>query len=336
MIVPEYWAEARQQQRIQGRKVTVRRYGWSDSSQAEAEANASARVQEALARIAAGETLHRREHKVAYNGGEGLPIREQVLSRHDDSVITRNSYGARCLNTPDVLFADIDFAAAPAARWRRQGWIVAILLVSALCWYAGYGFDHSLHLGRLGLALLLGLPLALAISSVVARGLQRLALARAGGPELLARQRIDSFLVTHPDWHLRLYRTPAGLRLLAMHRTFDPCEEAVTEFFRHIGSDPIFERMCRNQRCFRARLSPKPWRIGMEDRLRPRPGIWPVKSEHIPQRAAWAERYERKARDYAACRFVETLGSATVHPAALRIQTLHDEHSRALVNAPIA
>lgn len=28
MIVPEYWAEARQQVRHKGRQVTVRRFGW--------------------------------------------------------------------------------------------------------------------------------------------------------------------------------------------------------------------------------------------------------------------------------------------------------------------
>ncbi len=32
MIVPEYWAEAREQARHKGRVITVRRYGWSDDS----------------------------------------------------------------------------------------------------------------------------------------------------------------------------------------------------------------------------------------------------------------------------------------------------------------
>ena len=111
MIVPEYWAEARfQQPRGKGQKqITVRRFGWSNDSQAEAEQMAGRRAQDGLKRIAAGESLFRREPKIPYNGAEGVPIREEVLSRQDDVVITRNSYGAHCLNTPDVLFADIDF-----------------------------------------------------------------------------------------------------------------------------------------------------------------------------------------------------------------------------------
>ncbi|MEQ1893799.1 MAG: hypothetical protein ABL998_14750, partial [Planctomycetota bacterium] len=33
---------------------------------------------------------------------EGVPIREEIVSEHDAAVITRNGYGARCLNTPNV------------------------------------------------------------------------------------------------------------------------------------------------------------------------------------------------------------------------------------------
>jgi hypothetical protein len=37
-----------------------------------------------------------------------LPIGEEIVSRHGDAVITRNSYGALGLNTPDTVFADVD------------------------------------------------------------------------------------------------------------------------------------------------------------------------------------------------------------------------------------
>lgn len=58
---------------------------------------------------------------MAYNGAQGVPIREEVLERHGDTVITRNGYGAKCLNTPDVLFADVDFDTAlpPGCIWQR-------------------------------------------------------------------------------------------------------------------------------------------------------------------------------------------------------------------------
>ena len=38
-----------------------------------------------------------------------VEVRE-IVSRHGETVITRNSYGALCLNTPNALFADVDYA----------------------------------------------------------------------------------------------------------------------------------------------------------------------------------------------------------------------------------
>src|SRR5215213_11886460 len=114
MIVPRYWAEGRAQYRAKGKQVTIRRFGWSQISEAEAQANADARASEALQRVLSGEKLIRREPKVPYNGAEGVPIREEIVAEHGETVITRNSYGALCLNTPDVLFADVDFAPAPS------------------------------------------------------------------------------------------------------------------------------------------------------------------------------------------------------------------------------
>src|SRR5262245_4963295 len=114
MIVPTFWAEGRIQHRHAGRQVTVRRFGWSDESQAEAQANADSRAREALDRILTGEKLPRREPKVAYNGAQGVPIREEIVARHREIVLTRNSYGALCLNTPNVLFADVDLIDQPS------------------------------------------------------------------------------------------------------------------------------------------------------------------------------------------------------------------------------
>lgn len=110
MIVPDHWAEARRVLRTIGGQVTVRRFGWSESSHLDAQSMAEIRAEEASQRILSGEKLSKREPKVPYNGADGVPIREEVLARHGEEVITRNGYGAHCLNPPRVLFADIDFA----------------------------------------------------------------------------------------------------------------------------------------------------------------------------------------------------------------------------------
>jgi hypothetical protein len=323
MIVPDFWAEGRVQQQVRSRQVTVRRFGWSDTSQADAQAAADARAAEAMARVVAGEDVRRRDHKRSYNGAEGLPIREEVLERHGNAVITRNVYGARCINVPDVLFADIDFETARPA-------LPSVLRVVAVVVAAAIGGYVAAWIGAA-----IGAVAAFAIASMFVRST-----AAAGGKEaaaeIAARARIDRFVAAHPDWNLALYRTPAGFRLLALHRRFDPNEAAVKACFTALGVDRIYARMCENQHCFRARLSAKPWRIGMTGHLKPRPGIWPIRAEELPRRIEWVAEYERRAAAYAACRFVAQLGKGRIDHDADRIRVLHDRMSRATEDLPLA
>ncbi len=121
-----------------------------------------------------------------------------------------------------------------------------------------------------------------------------------------------------------------------MQRRFDPREPLVAEFFRALGTDPLYVRMCLKQNCFRARLSAKPWRIGIESHLKPRPGVWPIAPERMPQRTRWIEHYDQLAAGYAACRLVEDLGSGKVDPDVRWLQQLHDDLSGARSGKPIA
>lgn len=325
LIVPQYWAEARVQYRRKNRQITVRRFGWSDVSQAEAQAHAERRAQDALDGLRDGEKLPRREPKVAYNGADGVPIREEIVARHDDVLITRNGYGARCLNTADVLFADIDFACRPSLRFA----VGVFAALAALGLLVGWLTGSVLLLAAL-------LLVALGASGVLAGRVHRLYLDWHGGAPALARQRILRFLERHPGWSFRLYRTPAGLRALATHATFAPDDPAVARCFAELGVDPLYARMCQRQKCFRARLSAKPWRMGIARHLQPRPGVWPVAPERLHMRRDWVERYEAAASGYAACSFLEVLGSGVVAPAVARVQWLHDELSGAVSGRPIA
>lgn len=324
VIIPEHWAEASARHRQRGKQVTVRRFGWSNESESDAQAMAEQRAAEALASLLLGEKLARRELKVPYNGAEGVPIREQVIERHGETVITRNLYGARCLNTPGALFADIDFESAPVPAFAMQV-IGALAILGLVVGRAASGWGLAVVLMFVGL--LAGFS--------VAKGLLALRNRVAGGPEKLARKRIEAFLQTHPDWHLRLYRTPAGFRLLAMHRAFDPHEPEVAEFFDAIRADPMYVQMCLRQRCFRARLSAKPWRIGL-GHIKPRPGVWPINPIYLPERDRWIREYEGKAEGFAACRFVEGVGSGRVDAGVERVRELHDIACKAMSNLPIA
>lgn len=313
MIVPQFWAEARAQHRERGRQITIRRFGWSDESEAQAQSMAEQRAAQALQRALAGEKLPRREPKVPYNGAQGVPIREEIVARQGDVIITRNAYGARCLNTPDVLFADVDFD-------ERRSMVVGAILSMALTIVAmAIGWHRGSFLIGLG-----GVVLAIILGQLIGVLLHLARVRIAGGAPQITRTRIERFMSTHPAWGLRLYRTPNGWRALVTHRTFAPDDPEVAAFFQAIGADPLYVRMCRNQQCFRARVSAKPWRIGIATHLKPRPGVWPVRPEAMAKRNAWIAHYERETLRYAACAFVAALGNPRVDAKVVAVSTLHD------------
>jgi len=137
--------------------------------------------------------------------------------------------------------------------------------------------------------------------------------------------RLERFLGDHPHWGLRLYRTCAGLRALVTHDLFDPAAEATVAALESVGSDPLYVRLCKNQRCFRARLSPKPWRCGHRNN----PVRWPM--ENTDQQtlfAEWESDYSAKQSRYATCRFLGTMGKSAVHPTIAPIIDVHDKATR--------
>lgn len=325
MIVPKYWAEERYQHRQSGKQITIRRFGWSDISLEEAQAHARQRVDEAFQSWLSGDKdVSRRELKAAYNGAVGVPIREEIISEHGDTIITRNSYGALCLNTPNVFFADIDFNSSLTTTTCLLG---CITMLASIVFAISTDFR-----GRQMLPVFLLVPLVMAIPTYY----RKLSYWIAGGAEPLALRRIQRFVNTKLDWNLRVYRTPAGLRVMATHRPFDPSEPEACEAFKKFDTDQLYQQMCWNQNCFRARVTAKPWRIGIASHMKPRPGIWPVSLDRVPARDAWIREYEHTAKLFAACHFIESMGSGVVHPDVRPVIELHDTLASALSNRPIA
>jgi len=326
MIVPKFWAEARLQEQREKRRFTIRRYGWSDVSEEDAQRVAEERAREAMARAIAGEPIERREKKTSY-GVEGVPIREEVVAWHGESVVTRNIYGARCLNTPSAFFIDVDFR----SDLGRAGCVSFFVGFAApfvvLFWYVPFWKALAAALPVAFGALIVGGICAVVVSKVV--------MALRGGAERVARRRIEAYFAKHELWRWRLYRTPFGYRVLVMHRPFDPEETEVDETFKALGADPLYALMCRKQRCFRARVSPKPWRIGV-GRILPRNNVWPIRPEGLPARQAWVEKYEHVAEGYAACRFEGEFGEGIPDSGVAAVQRLHDQLSRAESGLTIA
>jgi hypothetical protein len=327
MLVPKYWAEARIAERVGRRSVTVRRFGWSDTSVQEAEELAQRRAREAMDAILRGQPLKRIEPRMPYGGADGVPIREEIVSTHGEVVITRNSYGALCLNAPNVLFVDVDFYDRKTPR---------ILTVAALGVALGMGIWCWWNMASVAVGVVVALFSFLGVNYALRRFYLTLS-DRLQLPFRRAMERVRGFAQRHPSWRFRVYRTPAGLRIMAVHRTFDPHEPEVAECFKALGADPTYVRMCRLQRCFRARVSPKPWRMGIKEHIVPRHRTaWPIQPHYEPQRRAWIARYEEIATRYAACEFLEEIGHVFADKEVREVQKIHDFLCRVGYGLPLA
>ena len=348
MIVPDFWDEHKERRKLpNGRQATITRFGWSEFTQKEAKELAVKRVEEAFKQLAAGEEVERREKRVSYNGSDGVPIREEVIQYHGEAVVTRNLYGSLCINTPNVLFADIDFYNVHLKQRVSAFWTYIIMILGCLHYYFTpnliYNFSWNVlgfelqyytakYLNEINPGLLLfglGLLLWLIIKS------------RNGGPYGSDKQRgekstamamapIKEFSELYPDWHMRVYRTPAGLRVMVMHDVFNPNDPVVQEFFEALETDPLYVLMCTRQNCFRARVSPKPWRVlanDVEQKLNQ--GVWPVGKNLLAERKAWVEAYDSAANSFASCHFIEEVGSGLVNEACEKLRQVHDKYCKA-------
>lgn len=335
MFIPRYWSEASHLERFPARRqVTVRRFGWSSTSQADADVQARRRVEEAVAVLREGgaealRSFTRRERVVAYSGSDGLPIREEIVQEWPslDVVVTRNGYGVLCLNTTRAMFVDVD---RPVSR------ILGVGCGGALAGATAGGLVGTLLLHWNVVASVLGGAFVVwGLTHGLARALERHD-PRMRNPVAWAIGRARAWCESRPAWRIAAYETPAGARLLPLHAPFDAAEESTFEFMHFVRADPLYERMCRLQRCFRARVSPKPWRAGVQEHFRAG-GTWPVRdTQKLARRARWLEGYERASRGYASCRFVEDVGSGKPDPDIEGIRSLHDEMSRARSDSDLA
>lgn len=141
-----------------------------------------------------------------------------------------------------------------------------------------------------------------------------------------ALARAEEWTRSNPGWGWRVYRTKAGLRLLATHALFAPDAAQTLAAFDALGADPLYRQLCKTQKCFRARLTPKPWRCGV---AKP-PGRWPWPDVNAESRfKEWEARYLEACADYAACALVGTIGHNQTHPDHQAILKVHDEITQA-------
>jgi hypothetical protein len=152
-----------------------------------------------------------------------------------------------------------------------------------------------------------------------------------------ARQQVLSDLRTvlrnEESYGFRIYRTAGGFRILATTHEFEPGAEQSERLMSFAGADKDFVELCRCQRNFRARLTPKPWRCG----LRRPPNLFPRKSAKSEGRFKnWLMLYDRACGSRATCEYLGQVGPKEVHARVGPIIEFHDRATNALSALPLA
>ena len=140
--------------------------------------------------------------------------------------------------------------------------------------------------------------------------------------------RLEQVTRDRPELAFRVYGTPAGSRYFCTSHSFDPTAPETTALLEGLGSDPKYVLLCRIQRCFRARLTPKPWRAGQQPiAVSPTEGI----------SRGDLDRFLGTMSGYAAARFLRVVGAASEPlPEIAPLVEQHDRWCQASSDRPLA
>ena len=126
----------------------------------------------------------------------------------------------------------------------------------------------------------------------------------------------------------RIYETCNGIRVIVLGRSFDPVSAETAAMLHEFRCDPLYAQLCRKQGCFRARLTPKPYRMRQRGHR-----VKLLRSEEEERSfREWLAEYEERSRRFCTCNLVEQLGGASL-PEAVQA---HDEISRVGSNLKLA
>jgi hypothetical protein len=225
-------------------------------------------------------------------------VEEEVIQELPGiGIVTRNRYGALVLNSGNVMFVDWDVnpRANPQAMPQPKGFFAR--LRRAVKQYSDQELQQASQAIKLDL-----------------------------------QTRIDR-LANDIKLSLRLYETHSGLRGIVTSTLLDPGGETSQELLAYLGADTLYARLCRIQGTYRARLTPKFWRVGIGDR----PFLQGHRSGFTPSlRPGWVQRYEHASASFAVCRLITTIGDEAQDGTIIRTVEWHDRTTRAKDAVPLA
>lgn len=127
---------------------------------------------------------------------------------------------------------------------------------------------------------------------------------------------LEALVEQFPNLGFRVYRTRNGLRYLCTTHEFHPLEPKSQRLMKSLYVDPLYARLCKFQATFRARLTPKPWRV--------------ERSEYTEQLTC--DRITGmvlpSSSPYAVCHLIEIVGEQSILPEFAPIVESHDTYCR--------
>lgn len=150
-------------------------------------------------------------------------------------------------------------------------------------------------------------------------------------PEDQARALISRFASHHPSWGVQVHRTFGGFRVMVTGTGAGPTSAVAAGILTELESDPIYVTLCATHETYRARLTPKPWRVGW----RSLNDSWPRSAEAQRKAEAWIRRYQQLSAGYAVCRREAVLGPPP-NPVEALVLRRHDLLTGADSGLPLA
>lgn len=299
--IPRHWASVRETRTLaDGRELDLTLHDSSDVSPEDAQRDARERLERLVAAGGPG-VGHGPDRE--YYPDRRLPeeLLEEIRSPDGALIaaITRNRYGSAVLNTDALLISDVDLV-EPSSRDRVRA--------------NGGGLLSRLFAGgrREELTDEEQDPDAFGLRSPGRRGEHH--------ERVLAL--IEEFSARHPELGVRTYRTRNGFRLLITGSGAAPSSERARELMGQVRSDELYMILCRVHDTYRARLTPKPWRVEV-DRFEELGTRTAADEVH----RAWVKRYREASAEVAVCHLLSSTGPAP-DPLEQQIIDLHDRAVR--------
>ena len=117
-----------------------------------------------------------------------------------------------------------------------------------------------------------------------------------------------------------IYETCNGFRLLVTSQSAPPADREVSRLMTEFKADKLYSTLCRKHDCYRARLTPKPFRIGAKIPVMTAMNIDTCESQD------WIKSYEAKSGQYAICKLIQENENPPVNDLICEVKELHEKY----------